>query len=436
MGMIASLRVAVIALALLGTGPAQALNIQDLKSPGGAVFWLVEEPSIPIVALEISFAGGARLDPEGRSGLANLMAGLIDEGAGDLDAVGFSKARDDLSARFGFSAGRDSMDVSARMLVETLEPSVALLATALASPRFDPEPLERVKAQIVSVIAEAGTKPDSVAAKAWSAATFPGHPYGHPSNGTADSVAAITRDDLITVRARLLTRANARIAVVGAIDAEQAGRMVDTVLAGLEQGTLVVRKPSHETPPTGLRVIDLDVPQSAAIFGQAGLTRDDPDFIPAYVMNYVLGGGGFASRLMTEVREKRGLAYGVYSYLSIRAEAALYLGSVRTVNERMAETLEVIKAEWARMAAEGVTADELDRAKRYLTGAFPLSFDSNAKIANYLVFVQEENLGIDYIDRRNGLIEAVTLEDVKRVAARLLKPDELSIVVVGQPTGL
>ena len=195
-------------------------------------------------------------------------------------------------------------------------------------------------------------------------------------------------------------------------------------------------KNSSDAPPPGLQVINLGVPQSAAIFGQAGLTRDDPDFIPAYVMNYVLGGGGFASRLMTEVREKRGLAYGVYSYLSIRAEAALYLGSVRTVNERMAETLEVIKAEWARMAAEGVTADELDRAKRYLTGAFPLSFDSNAKIANYLVFVQEENLGIDYIDRRNGLIEAVTLEDVKRVAARLLKPDELSIVVVGQPTGL
>jgi zinc protease len=442
MGMMATVRprlaalVGLVGLALVAAAPAQAVEIQGLRSPGGAVFWLVEEPSIPIVALEISFAGGARLDPEGRAGLANLMAALIDEGAGDLDAVGFSKARDEVSARFGFSAGRDSMKISARMLVETLEPSVALLAVALASPRFDPEPVERVRAQILSAIAESGTEPGAVAAKAWYAGAFPDHPYGRPTDGTAESVSAITRDDLIAARARLLTRANARIAVVGAIDAEQAGRMVDTILAGLEQGTALVRERTSDTPPPGLRVIELGVPQSAAVFGHAGLARDDPDFIAAYVMNYVLGGGGFSSRLLREVREKRGLAYGVYSYLAVRNEAALYLGSVQTANERMAESLEVIKAEWARMAADGITADELDRARRYLTGAFPLRFDSNAKIANYLVFMQEENLGIDYLERRNGLIEAVTLDDVKRVAARLLKPENLSVVVVGQPEGL
>jgi len=442
MGMMATVRprlaalVGLAGLALVAAAPAQAVEIQGLRSPGGAVFWLVEEPSIPIVALEISFAGGARLDPEGRAGLANLMAALIDEGAGDLDAVGFSKARDEVSARFGFSAGRDSMKVSARMLVETLEPSVALLAVALASPRFDPEPVERVRAQILSAIAESGTEPGAVAAKAWYAGAFPNHPYGRPTDGTAESVSAITRDDLIAARLLLLTRANARIAVVGAIDAEQAGRMVDTVLAGLEQGAPLVSGRTSDTPPPGLQVIELDVPQSAAVFGHAGLARDDPDFIAAYVMNYVLGGGGFSSRLLHEVREKRGLAYGVYSYLAVRNEAALYLGSVQTANERMAESLEVIKAEWARMAADGITADELDRARRYLTGAFPLRFDSNAKIANYLVFMQEENLGIDYLERRNGLIEAVTLDDVKRVAARLLKPENLSVVVVGQPEGL
>jgi len=424
-------------LALLAAAPARALEIQGLKSPGGVVFWLVEEPSIPIVALEISFDGGARLDPEGRAGLANMVAGLIDEGAGDLDAVGFAKARDEVSARFGFSAGQDTMKVSARMLVETLEQSVALLAVALASPRFDPEPVGRVRAQLLSVIAESGTKPDSVAAEAWYAGAFPDHPYGRPTRGSERSVGAITRGDLVAARARLLTRANARIAVVGAIDAKRAGRMVDTVMAGLEQGgTVLVRERAGDTPPPGLRVIDLAVPQSAAVFGHAGLARDDPDFIPAYVMNYVLGGGGFASRLMTEVREKRGLAYGVYAYLSVRDETALYIGSVQTANERMAESLKVIKAEWARMAAQGITAGELDRARRYLTGAFPLRFDSNAKIASYLVFIQEEDLGIDYLDRRNGLIEAVTLADVKRVAARLLKPSNLSIVVAGQPEGL
>jgi zinc protease len=423
-------------LVFLAAAPVQALEIQGLTSPEGTEFWLVEEPLIPIVALEINFAGGARLDPADRAGLANLMAALIDEGAGGLDAVSFAKARDALSARFGFSAGQDSLRISARMLVETLEPSMALLATALAEPRFDPEPLERVRGQILSIIAESATEPDTVAAETWYRSAFPDHPYGRTLNGTAESIGSITRDDLLAAHGRMLTRANAKIAVVGAIDGELAGKLIDILLAGVAQGAPLTRQPSTDAPPPGLQVIELDVPQSAAVFGHAGLRREDPDFIPAYVMNYILGGGGFSSRLMHEVREKRGLAYGVYSYLSVRDEAALYLGGVQTANERMAESLEVIKAEWARMAAEGVTVDELNRAKRYLTGVFPLRFDSNAKIANYLVFIQEEDLGIDYLDRRNSLIEAVTLEDVNRVAARLLKPENLSIVVVGQPTGL
>lgn len=440
MGMIVIFRTHLAAafagLALLFALPAKAVEIQNLTSPGGTGFWLVEEPSIPIVALEIGFAGGARLDPENLPGLANLVRGMLDEGAGDMDALAFSEARDALSARFGFSAGRDAMDVSARMLVETLEPSVELLATALAEPRFDAEPLERVRGQLLASIAQSATEPDSVADETWSAGTFPEHPYGLPSDGTMESVRAITRDDLVAAHGKLLTRTNAKIAIVGAIDAAKAGWVVDTVLAGLPEGAPYPATETDIAPPPGLKVIEMDVPQSAAIFGQKGLYRDDPDFIPAFVMNYVLGGGGFTSRLMTEVREKRGLAYGVYSYLSVRDEAALYLGSVRTANERMAESLGVIRAEWAKMAAEGITADELDRAKRYLTGAFPLSLDSNAKIARYLVFMQEEELGIDYLDRRNGLIEAVTLEDVKRVAARLLDPEALSIVVVGKPEGL
>ena len=424
------------ALLMLVALPAKALDVHELTSPGGAPFWLVEEPAIPIVALEISFAGGARLDPEDKPGLANMMRALLDEGAGEMDALAFAQARDELSVRFGFSAGRDSVDVSARMLVETLEPSVELLATALSEPRFDPEPVERVRGQLLASIAEAATKPDTVAGEVWSADAFPRHPYGRSTDGTLDSVMLISRDDLTAAHKRLLTRVNARIAIVGAIDAERAGRLVDTVLAGLPEGEPYVAEPVDDTPPPGVKVIEMDVPQSAAIFGQKGLYRDDPDFMAAFVMNYILGGGGFSSRLMTEVREKRGLAYGVYSYLSVRDEAALLLGAVRTANERMAESLEVIRTEWARMAAEGVTAEELEAAKKFLTGAFPLGLDSNAKIADFLVFLQTEGLGSEYLDQRNDLIMAVTVEDVKRVAARLLHPEALSVVVVGKPAGL
>lgn len=441
MGIASRFRAACLGLSAAGLGllaalPAAALEIRDLTSPAGAPFWLVEEPSIPIVAVEISFAGGARLDPPGREGVANLMAGLLEEGSGTLDAIAFATARDLVSAGFGFSAGRDSVDVSARMLVETLDDSVALLAGALASPRFDPEPLERVRSQVLAMIAEDGTDPESVAAEAWFAAAFPGHPYGRPVEGTPESVRAIGRDDLVAARSRLLTRAGARIGIVGAIGPGKAGEIVDRLLAGLDAGTPPQPVRTDLAPPPGLTVVPLDVPQSAAVFGHLGLPRDDPDFMAAYVMNYVLGGGGFASRLMEEVREKRGLAYGVYSYLADLDESALYVGGVQTANERMAESLELIRAEWARVAAEGITAEELDSAKRYLTGAFPLSFDSNARIANYLVFMQEEKLGRDYIDRRNALVEAVTLEDVRRVAARLLKPEALSVVVAGKPVGL
>ncbi|MGF1552545.1 MAG: M16 family metallopeptidase [Paracoccaceae bacterium] len=419
--------------------PARAIDITEAESPGGIPFWHVEEPSIPMVALEARFEGGAALDPDGQAGVSRLTMGLLDEGAGERDAVAFSEEADRLAARLGFSAGRDSASVSARMLVETMEPSADLLAEALTSPRFDADAVERVRRQQLSGIASAETDPRSRASEAFYARTFGDHPYGRPTDGTAETVEELTREDLVAQHRRLLTRDKAVVAVVGALDAEAAGRLVDRILGGLPAeapagGRLV--EPDDATPPPGTEVVDLAVPQSVAIFGQPGLVREDEDYIPAYVMNYVLGGGGFSSRLMTEVREKRGLAYGVYSYLSGLEGAPLYLGSVATANARIAESLDVIRAEWARMAEEGVSEEELAKAKQYLTGAFPLRFDTNAKIASFLVAAQAEDLGIDYVNERNGLIEAVSVEDIRRVAGRLLDPDALSVVVVGQPEGL
>lgn len=421
---------------LFAAAPARALDIEPVTSPGGVEFWLVEEPSIPIVAVELSFDGGARRDPQDRTGLANMMMGLLGEGAGDRDAVAFARARDRLSARFGFDAGRDAVTVSARMLSENVGDSAALLATALTDPRFDPDPVARVRGQVLSNIAESKTDPATVARRTWYERAFPDHPYGRPQIGTEESVKAITRGDLDAAHRDLLTRANVSIGIVGDIDAEAAGRLVDTLTGDLPEGTRHDPEVADSTPPAGTEVVSLDVPQSAAMFGHRGIPRDDPDFIPAYVMNHILGGGGFSARLMEEVREKRGLAYGVYSYLQDLDSAALHLGSVQTANPRMAESLEVIRAEWTLMAEEGTTEEELRDAQKYLTGSFALRFDSNAKIANYLVFVQRENLGIEYFDRRNDLVRAVTVEDVNRVAKRLLKPDALSVVVVGQPAGL
>ncbi len=417
--------------------PAAAdVDIQQLTSPGGQDFWLVEEHAIPIVSLEMGFHGGSRLDPADKAGLAEFTMALMNEGAGDLDAVAFSNRADDISARLGFDAKRDAVQVSGQFLTETLDEGTELLATALAAPRFDPEPVARVRGQILSGIAQSENDPGDVAGKEWFARAFPNHPYGTPQSGTRESVAEIDVADLRAAEKELMTRANANIAIVGDVGPERAGRLVDRLVAGLPEGEAVTADRAETLPPPGIHVVEQDVPQSVAVFGHEGIVRDDPDFIPAYVMNYILGGGGFTSRLTEEVREKRGLAYSVYSYLTEMDSAALYMGGVQTANERIAESIDLIRAEWARMAEDGITPEELDKAKTYLTGSFPLQFDSNAKIADYLVFVMMENLGADYINRRNDLIEAVTLEDVNRVARRLLKPDALSVVVVGEPVGL
>ncbi len=418
-------------------GAALAENrIQRVVSPGGIEAWLVEEQAIPIISIEISFDGGAAIDPEGREGVANLMMGLLEEGAGEMDAVGFAEAADAIAARYGFSASKESVSVSVDMLAENRDESVDLLRVALTDPRFDEEPVTRVKRQVISGLRSAETDPNEVASKAWWAAAFPGDPYARDSDGTVESVEAITRDDLLAARERLLNVGAAHIGVVGAISAEELGPLLDRLLGDL---------PNHEPEPLpmvafqgppGVNVVDLDVPQSVAVFGQEGILRDDRDYIPAYVMNYILGGGGFSSRLTVEVREKRGLSYSVYSYLYPLDRAGLIVGGVASANGAMAKSIEVIEAEWRRMAEEGVTEEELEKAKKYLTGAWALRFDSNGKIANILVGLQAAGLPITYVDDRNALVEAVTLEDISRVAKRILDADALSITVVGRPTGL
>jgi len=424
------------AAALLAAPVQATAPVQVLTSPGGVGYWLVEEHAIPMVALEISFEGGAATDPEAQTGAARFLSAMLDEGAGDLDSVAFSTQAQLLAANFSFSAGRDDFSVSARMLSDNLEDSVALLRLALTAPRFDPEPLSRVRGQILSSIRSDEADPNALASKAWFAAAFPSDPYGRPRDGTLETMAALTADDLRAAHARLLTRGGARVGVVGAIGADAAGAMVDALLGALPADPPAPLAPVTIAGAAGVTVIPFDAPQSTVIFGHEGPLRDDPDFIPAYVMNHILGGGGFSSRLTTEVREKRGLAYSTYAYLAPLDRAGLYMGGVGTANERVAESLDVIRDEWRRMSEEGVSAEELRKAKQYLTGAWPLRFDGNAKIAAMLVGLQQDGFGPEYLDQRNGLVEAVTQEDIARVAARWLKPDALRFVVVGQPEGL
>ena len=431
-------RLAALAFAAaLVAAPASAeTEVQVITSPGGIEAWLVEEPSIPMVAFEIIFEGGASRDPADKQGSANFLSTMLDAGAGDLDSAAFSATAERLGLRAGFSAGRDSFSVSARLLTENREEALDLLRTALIEPRFDADAMERMRASILASIRSNETDPGALAAKAWRRALFEGDPYARVTEGDAETVAALTADDLREAHARLLNRSRMHVAVVGDVSAEELGPILDRLLGDLPNEAW---EPLPDVTPAderGLEIVELDVPQSSATLVQEGLARDHPDFMTAYVMNYILGGGGFTSRLTTEVREKRGLTYSVYSYLMPYERTAIMAAGVSSDNARIAEAVDVIKAEWTRMRDEGVTEEELEAAKRYLTGAYPLRFDSNAKIAGQLAGIKRQGFGPEYIRERNGMIEAVTREEVARVAGKLLAPERLKIVVVGKPEGL
>ncbi|MEO1539101.1 MAG: pitrilysin family protein [Pseudomonadota bacterium] len=427
-----------LCLALVASASAALarFDVQEIETAAGLSVWLVEDHSIPIVTLEAAFLGGASLDPEGKEGATRLAMSLLDEGAGDLDAVDFARARDMLATRIGFGASRDSVSVSLRTLTETLDASADLLHTAIHAPRFDGDAVERARAQMLSSARFEETDPGAIAGRALSAMAFPDHPYGRTIDGTVESMAALAVPDLRAALARVLVRDRAHISIVGDVTPEEAAALVDRLFADLPEAEVPLPKPADIALDGGTTVIDLDVPQSLALFSQPGLSREDPDFFPAFVMNHILGGGGFSSRLTQEVRVERGLTYSVGTSLSPRRYGPVLTGSVASSNDTIAEAIAVIRAEWARMAAEGVTEAELTAAKQYLTGAYPLRFDRASRIAGILVGLQARDLGQDYINTRNDMVDAVTTDDIQRVAARLLDPDGLHFVVVGRPEGL
>ncbi len=416
---------------------ATKMNIQDVKSPGGISAWLVEEHSVPLLAIRFVFDGGSSQDPAGKEGLANFITAMMDEGAGDLDATRFQERMEELAVRMSFEDSKDALYGNFETLTVNREPALEMLRLAVNKPRFDADAVDRIRKQLLANLAYASKNPQQVAGKAWSEGAFPGHPYGRHANGTPESVAAIQSADLEAFRKRTFARDTLKVVAVGDIDAKTLGEILDRVFGDLPAKAELT--PVAETAPKPvekLQIVEMDVPQSVVQFGMPGLARKDPDFIPAFVMNQILGGGGFASRLTEEVREKRGLAYSVYSYLQPLRYAATFGGGVATKNDAVKQSIDVIRAELERMAKDGPTETELANAKSYLTGSFALRFDTNSKIASQLLWMLHEDMGIDYPTRRNALIEAVTMEDVKRAAERVLKVDDLFITVVGKPKGL
>ncbi|HJU31980.1 MAG TPA: pitrilysin family protein [Hyphomicrobiaceae bacterium] len=416
---------------------AEAMKIQVVKSPGGITAWLVEEHSVPLIGMRFAFEGGSAQDPAGKEGVAHFLAGMLDEGAGDLPAKVFQERMEEIAMRMSYDDARDAFYGSFETLSENREQAVALLSLALGKPRFDADAVDRVRGQLLAGLAYAARDPDRVATEQWNAAAFAGHPYGRPANGTPATIQGMTRDDLREYWSRVFAKDNLRVVVVGDIDAATLGGMLDTLFGQLpDKARLTPVPPVQPAAAEKLRVIEMAVPQSVARFGLPAFPRSDKDFIPAFVVNTVLGGGVMSSRLWEEVREKRGLAYSVHTQIQPYKQTAVFSGGVATKNEEIANSMEVIKGELKRIAADGPTEKELRDAKDYLTGSFALRFDSNAKIANQLLWFWQEGLDPGYVDRRNAEIEAVTLEDARRAAKRLFEGQEPIVTIVGKPKGL
>lgn len=423
-------------LALVQLSPASAMTIEKIVSPKGIAAWLVREKAVPLVALNYAFQGGATQDAAGKSGTANLVADTLDEGAGDLDSKAFHDRLERHAIEMSFSAGRDEFRGSLRVLNEHRAEAFDLLRMALAQPRFEASAVERVRGQELAGLRREITNPNSIASRIWFQTAFPGHPYGLETKGSLETVPAITPDDLRDFAKRVFARNGLTVSIVGDIDEATAGALIDKAFGELPAANDL--KPVADVKPQGLGrriVAELNVPQAVVTFGGPGIARHDPDFMAAYVVNHILGGGSFSSRLYKEVREKRGLAYGVSESLAWFDHAALIVGGTATRADRTADALAIIENETKKMAEEGPTADELTAAKDYLKGAYALSLDTSSKIAAQLTQIQLDKLGIDYIERRSAMIDAVTLDDAKRAAKRLYGNGML-VTVAGRPKGL
>jgi len=416
---------------------AGAVDIKPVTTPLGLKAWLVQDKSAPVVALAFSFAGGTASDPAGQGGVTNLMATLLTDGAGTLGMQAYRQRQEDAAASVSFSASLDRLNGNLRVLSANRDEGFELLRLALVQPRFDADMVEQRRAQIVAALNQANQRPASVAARTLMETEFAGHPYAGDPDGTVDDVKRLSPQNLKQRAASLLMRNGLIVAAVGDIEEAELGRLLDRVFGALPLGAPPVLPPDWQLPAKARTVVvERPVPQSTALMGLPSITRDDPDWYAALLLNHILGGGGQQSRLFTEVREKRGLAYGASSSLRSYRKAGLLVLSTASANERIAEAIRIVRGEVARLHNEGPTEAEFANAKTYLSGALALSLDSSSAIASLLHSMQVDNLPPDHLSRRTNLINAVKIDDVRRLARRLLREDVMTTVVVGKPVGV
>ena len=404
----------------------------------GSRVWFVESRELPMVDIRLLFDAGAVREPAGKNGLAALVNSLLDDGAGDLDATGISFEFERLGAQYSAESGYDYASVSLRSLTDPalLEPALVNLRSVVTEPAFPDKAVERRKQQALIGIERKRQSPAAIARDTYHAAIYGDHPYAHPSDGTQDSIASLTRADIVNFHKDHYSARNSILVIVGDLDPQQAAALAEELTAGLAQGQAQEPLAAVEQLEQG-RELRIEHPSSQVhvLLGQAVVSRGDPDYFPLYVGNHILGGGGFVSRLYGEIREKRGLSYGAYSYFSPRRAAGPFTASLQTRGGQEEQARQVMLDTIRAFVEQGPTPEELEAAKKNISGGFPLRLDSNREILGYIAIIAFYGLPPDYLDTFIEKVNAVTLEQIRDAFRRRLQPERFVTVMVGPVSG-
>lgn len=412
------------------------INVNEIKSPKGITAWIVESHDIPVISVALAFKGaGMAADPKGKSGLAHLLSGMLDEGAGPWTSQEFKKFLAEKNIELSISTSQDTFQISFRTVKKSIGDAFQVLHTILTQPRFDHKAIVRVKNQILTILEQSLHSEQFIATQKLQSLLYGNHPYGMTAQQTLKEFPKITAEEMRQFMKERLSRDQLLISAVGDITEQELKTYIDKTLGDLPEKAT----PSHLRKATlhnlGTTTIEtLDIPQSIVFFAQSGICRNHPDFYAVFLMMKIMGDGEFESRLWNEIREKRGLAYGIDADLNWSQYSSLVLGGTATNNKTVKEAVNIIRKVWQDMR-QGATQAELDFIKKRMMGGFALNFSSTLKIAKALLIYQIDNLGADYINKRNSFIAAVTLDDINRVAQSFLKPEQLTFVIVGQPEG-
>jgi zinc protease len=430
------------ALGLLGAAlsicaaPAHALlPIEHWETSTGARVYFVRSDDLPMVDIGVQFPAGSGRDTRARSGLAGLTLGLLPGGTADLDEEEVSRRLADVGSKLGQTFDYDRAGLSLRSLSAeaNLAPALEILASILQRPSFPTAALEREKARVLAGLQETDAKPAGIASRTFGRLVYRDHPYGLRASGEKESVAHLTREDLAQFHAGFFNRRDAVVAIMGDVTRPRAEAIAERLTAGLPEagGPLPPLPPVTPLGAASTRRIAYPSTQAHIFLGAPGMKRDDPDYFALWVGNHILGGGGFSSRLIEELREKRGLTYSVYSRFSPYEQAGAFQIGLQTRADQADQALEVVRDALARFTAEGPMPEELESAKRSLVGGFPLRIDSNRKIHDYLGVIGFYRLPLDYLDRFPDRIQAVTTDQVRDAFQRRIHPERMVTVVVG-----